>query len=221
MTIHHQTNTALISVQSEGKRSKLNFSGQWLGDIGFTPGMSIQHSSEPGGITFKLAEPGMIGSHQVSLYRNAPRIYLSGRPLLEAGLQTGDSLIALYKFGAIHLRKLPDGPVKVTASRISGVWLGALGFLPDAVFTVHSQPGLITCQLHENARDRTLELVKLARAEKLKLLQVQKNTRYHFFDIPLISLEKAGFSPEDLFLTAYGYGRLKLQKLDFVGLGFC
>jgi hypothetical protein len=98
------------------------------------------------------------------------------------------------------------------------------GFLPDEVLTMAAEPGLITCKLQENGRERTAELVKFARENKLKLLQVQKtklkNELGQYFDIPQSSLEKAGFAQDNTLLAVYEQGLIKLQKPNFIELGF-
>ena len=157
-------------------------------------------------------------------HRDDPQLCLSGTHFKRTGLVYGDNLIIRYQYGFIRMSKLPGDGVKLVNSHLVGQWLADSGFLPDEVLTVASEPGLITCKLQENGRGRTAELVRFARENKLKLLQVQRvnysRSFILYFDIPASSLEKAGFSPDDTLLATYEHGLIKLQKPDFVGLGF-
>ena len=171
---------------------------------------------------------------QVYQHRDTLQLCISGTALDSVGLKYGDALIARYEYGLIRIRKLPGSAVTLVTSHVLGTWLTELGFTRDAVLTIAAEPGLITCTLQENdlesIKTRTTELVKYARQNKLNLIQVQKTkykkrisrgeSVYHFFDIPQSCLEKAGFSPNEMLLAFYEPGLIKLQKPDFVALGF-
>lgn len=174
---------------------------------------------------------------QVYHYTYGLQLSVSGSALDCTELKYGDALIARYEYGLIRIRKLPQLPhsaVTLVSSHISGAWMPELGFTQDAALTIAAEFGLITCTLQENdiskLKARTAEMVKHARKHKLTLIQVQKTKYkkrvsrgqavYQFFDIPDTCLEKAGFSPNEMLLAYYSPGLIKLQKPDFVGLGF-
>jgi len=218
--------------------------------VGFTEGALVQFLPEQHGASLvlcnenipKYCELSRVTKEkggtlcQVHDYRDGPSLHISGSTLDATGLVYTDPLLAMrptaqYEYGLIRLRKLPVGDYKITNAHVVGKWLNDLGFLPDEVFTVKAEPGLITCQLHENGRERTNELVKFARQNKLQLLQVQK-MRYgrpyaygqgkpnafgqgfwHYFDIPSAALEKAGFESDEALLANYSYGFIQFQKL--------
>jgi len=217
---------------------RLVFQAEWLGNMGFISGALVQFIPEPGGITFTLCDENIGRYSELSLrtkelggtlmqvyeYRDGLQLCISGARLNDTGLIFGDKLLVRYKPGIIQMRKLSQCAVKLVNAHVVGKWLAESGFVPDAVLSVDSKPGIITCNLHENGVERTAELVKYARANKLQLLQVQKEPYKHgviqWIDIPPSCLEKAGFGPDDSMLAVYEYGIIKLQKPDFVALGF-
>ena len=219
---------------------RIQFYAEWLRGMGFVPDALVQFLPESDGISFILCNENIprysnlllqtierggtlmnVKSHR---HREDPQLCLSGAHLNRTGLAYGDNLIIRYEYGSIRMRKLPGGAVKLVNPHLVGQWLADSGFLPDEVLTVASEPGVIICKLQENGRERTAELVKFAREKKLKLIQVQKikysKSIIHYFDIPPSCLEKAEFTPDDTLLATYEHGVIKLQKPDFVGLGF-
>ena len=236
--------TSITRTNKSTSNPRLGFYAPWLGEMGFVPDALVQFLPEPGGMTFSLCNENIVKYStllrntkesggtllHVNLHRHRPEpmLCLSGAALDGTGLTFGDSLLIRYEPGFIRMRKLPGDGVKLVCPHVSGPWLSEAGFLPDAVFTMDCEPGLVTCTLWENdinrIRQRTAELVRHARLHKLKLLQVQK-WKYkrglcQFFDIPHSCLKVAGFSKEEPLLALYSYGLIKLQKPDFVGLGF-
>lgn len=231
------TSLHLISISNAGdktctgdNRLRLNLAGEWLYEAGFTPRAAVKLLPESGGIAFALCtEPPPDakkrcrdddGFAEVRLYRNSPALCVTGKILERSHLAFGDTLLALYEYGYIRLRKVPGSAAKVVLSHFCGKWLVALGFTIGACFTLDAQPGLITCQLQENAVARTLELVKFARKNKLKLLQVENIKRVPHIFVPPSCLDKAEFTQNDALLAAYDYGHISLRKLDFCALGF-
>jgi hypothetical protein len=224
-----------INIKTSSPR--LGFSAKWLVDMGFVSGALVQFLPEPHGMTFILCDENIHkyseldrrtkekGGALIQMYRHDYlQLTVSGSRLDDTGLIFGDTLIVRYEYGLIRMRKLSCNSTKLTTAHVIGKWLSEPGFVPDAVLTVDSSPGLITCTLHENGVQRTAELVKYARVNKLKLLQVQKqkykNGFHQWFDIPPQCLEKAGFAPDNLLLAGYEYGTIKLHKPDFAALGF-
>jgi len=233
----------LTSVTRKNKSTnspKLTFFAEWLVHMGFVPGALVQFLPEPGGLSLILCEyvpkyselfhstkekGGTLIHANLNRQKGYACFSIEGAALNSTGLCFGDALLARYEPGFIRLRKLPAGNVKVVTAKLFGQWLEEIGFLAEAVFTVDAQahPGLITCQLQENGLERSLELVRHARKNKLALLQVPailpKNC-YPMFEIPPACLERAGLAGDEYFLALYEHGRIQLQKLDFVGLGF-
>ena len=98
--------------------------------------------------------------------------------------------------------------------RMGGNWIRELGYNYGDVLTVHAHSGEIVYQFHENGIARTLELVKFARRNKLKLIQVRKNGGLPFIEIPETSRQKAGFMPGERLCATFEDGVLKLQPLN-------
>ena len=229
----HLAHITRINRRTNGPR--LVFSADWMACMGFLPGALVQYLPQPGGMTFVLCDENItryselfrvtkdMGGTlmQVYRYRDGLQLCVSGAVLDCTGLVYGDNLIARYEYGLIRIRKLPGGTVKGVTSRLMGQWLDDLGFMPDSVLTVASVPGIITCQLCVNGAERTSELVRHARANRLKLLQVQK-AKHHMpvIELPATCLQKAGFTPDETLLATYEHGKIQLQRPDFVGLGF-
>ena len=229
--------TCITRINRNTSSPRLAFHGKWLGAMGFLPGALVQFVPELGGMTFTLCDENIQKYSeldrqtkeqggilmQVYEYRDGLQLCISGARLDATGLIFGDALLIRYEPGFVHMRRLP-GMAKLVTPHVVGQWLAESGFVPNAVLTMASEPGLITCTLHENGLERTAELVKYARANKLKLIQVQKEKYKHgviqWIDIPPPCLEKAGFTPDDALLAVYEYGLIKLQKPDFVSLGF-
>jgi len=228
----------ITRIKRETSSPRLNFQAGWLGDMGFVAGVLVQFIPEQNGLAFVLCDEnihkysqldkstkdkgGML--MQVYGYRDGLQLCVSNSLLAGIGLVYGDNLIVRYEYGLIRMRKLPKNTVKLVTQHVVGKWLGELGFIPDAVLSVASAPCLITCTLHENGVENTTQLVKYARANKLALLQVQKkwykSSVILWFDIPPKHLEKAGFATDETLLATYEHGLIKLQKPDFVQLGF-
>ena len=223
----------------ESNKPKILFFAEWTRRMGFVQNALIQCLPEDGGVSFVLRNEnipsyselfeetkekgGSLIHPSLFMHREYPCISVSGATLKNSGLKFGDNLIALYEYGLIRMRKFPESRMRVVKARIFGRWLEAIGFMPDEVLTVDSEPGLITCTLQENGQARTAELVKYAREKRLNLLQVKRvrdNNCAPSFEIPSSRLEKAGFLPDEVFHAVCDYGRIQLQKLDCRRYGF-
>jgi len=224
---------------SNSNKPKILFFAEWTKRMGFIPNALIQCLPEDGGLSFILCNEnipsysellsdtrekgGTLIHPSMFMHQKYPCIHVSGSTVKNAGLKYGDNLIALYEYGQIRMRKLPESGVRIVTARIFGRWLEALGFTPDEVFTIDSEPGLITCTLQKNGQERAAELVKYARENRMNLLQVkrmQDNNDAPLFEIPPSRLERAGFMPDEVFHAVYEYGRIQLQKLDCRRYGF-
>jgi len=231
--------TSVTRGNCNNDKPKILFFAEWTKRMGFDVDTLIQCLPEDGGVSFVLRNEnipsyselfretnekgGTLIHPSMFMHREYPCIYVSGAPLRSSGLKYGDNLIALYEYGLIRMRKLPEDGTRVVNARVFGNWLRDLGFSPGEVLTVDSEPGLITCTLQENGQERTAELVKHARENHLNLVQVKSvsdNNWVPMFEVPSSRVEKAGFSPDEVFRAVCEYGCIKLQELDFVGLGF-
>lgn len=235
-------NICIANVMKKDKSknsSRLDFETECLHDMGFIFDALVQFLPEPNGAVFTLCNENI--EKYSELYRKTkekgglllkitndkkhPVLKVSGTRLYNTGLVCGDKLIALCEYGFIRMRKIPNGgTVMLTTSHVVGKWLCEYGFVSGAVLTIASEYGLITCTLQENGAEKTAELVKYARQNHLKLLQVNKQKQnsgiMNWFDIPQSCLEKAGFAFDDLLFAVCEYGSIKLQKPDFKALGF-
>jgi len=215
--------------------------GEWLPVMGFVTDALVQFLPEDYGGMFRLCNDniasyselarltkekgGMLMNAKLRDRKPCPSLTVTGSIVRRMGLVFDDNLIVRYETGLVQFRKIPEKQTVVN-SRFFGQWLGDLGFEHEAVVTVDSKPGLVTCLLQDDGITRTAELVKYARANDINLMQVQKvqgvGTRATIpeIDIPHSRFVKAGLSPDDNFLASYEYGRIQLQKLDFTALGF-
>ena len=96
------------------------FCPPWLPDMGFTPGALVQVLPEIGGMSFALCDENIQKYSELLLStegkqgtlitvdhcRTGVRLEIEGRYIRNAGLNIGDSLIALYEYGLIRVRKL-------------------------------------------------------------------------------------------------------------------
>lgn len=219
-------------------KPSINFFAGWLTHMGFVPDSLFQLIPEPNGLSLTLCENIPKYSElarvtrenggellHVNLYKHKkePNIHFSGAVLGRIGFSYDDILLVRYEYGFIRMRKLPQKNSRIVTARLFGQWLEEWGFVPESVITVDSADGLITCRLQENGRERTHELVKYARKNKLNLLQVtaqKDNSDFPRFEIPSSRFEKAGLNPDGFFLATGEYGRITLQQLDFDALGF-
>lgn len=224
----------IITMAKNKSRPRLDLKGQWLGNIGFTHGTLARFLPEPGGVLFSLCDENI---HKYSeLWRDTdaqggtllqaatrnggPFLGTSGIFVERAGMEVGDAIIVRHEQGFVHGRKLPHPSAKIVVNPVAGTWLAGVGFDKSAVFTLATAPGLLTCTLQENGLERTAELVKYARANKLTLLQVSQSNHKPHFGIPPLCIDRAGFTSGDQLIATYRHGFIQLQKPDFVGLGF-
>ena len=169
-------------------------------------------------------------NNAVARQKERPALITSGQILYDAGFSIGDTLIARYEYGLIRLWKLP-GTVKVIHTKsvvksgkpvlqltLAGEWLSKLGYMPDALFTAFGEKGCITFKLQDEAIEKYSDLVRFARKNKMKLLQVRtvpvRGKRMPRIDITGACLHDVGVSAGDPLLAFCNYGLIKLQTLD-------
>ena len=219
-------------------RPRLALFAEWFIPMGFVPDTLVQFLPEPGGMSFTLCENvpkyselarttrekgGSLIHVNMYSHRGYPCLSTGGHVFKRVGLACGDMMLIRYEYGFIKARKLPHGTGEIVTARLFGKWLEGLGFVPNAVLTADSVPGLITCRLQENGLERTHELVKYARVNKFNLIQVQSdrdNNGFPEFVIPPSRLEKAGFPLDDAFVATCEYGLINISRIDFEALGF-
>jgi len=171
-------------------------------------------------------------------YKQIPTLLVSGQFIHDAGLTYGDSLIAKYEHSHIRVRKLPDTVKVVNVSsiqeqntgkpvpkiRLNGEWITVFGFLPDSLVTVSSEPGVIMFQLWNEGAENYRELVRYARQNQMKITQVKecsgRDKLYPYMMITGSCVEKAGFVSDESLIASCEQGIIKLQRLDFIELGF-
>lgn len=202
----------------------------------------------PSGRPYKAR--GMGGAHvRVCLLTSgrdgaAPAIPASGRYICAGGLAIGDTLIARYGYGLIRARKIsPEilgvqnlkavvtAHIKSRSSNaivpqvlLSGHWLTGIGFGPGAVAAAYSSRGVLTFSLVGPGTGLG-EIIESARGHSLRTVQGIMGPGGHLGPRPLVVatgtiVERAGFLPGDMLAASYGYGEIKLQRLDFEKLGF-
>jgi hypothetical protein len=170
--------------------------------------------------------------------RETPALTISGQVLTDAGFSFGDILIARYEYGIIRLQKLPDN-IKITHMksikdnrtgntisklRLFGEWLKEFGFMPDMPINAGIENGTITFRLADACIEKYSELVRFARENKMKLLEVKtvpaRGKLFPYIMLTGTFLDKSGFKEGDALIAFCEHGYIKLQKLDFTDTGF-
>ena len=114
------TLSVLCSGRGDFSSPVIVFCPPWLPDIGFTPGALVQVLPRTGGMLFTLCDENIQKYSQLLLdteekkgtlitvdrCRNGVRLEIEGKYIRNAGLDIGDSLIALYEYGFIRVGKL-------------------------------------------------------------------------------------------------------------------
>jgi len=162
-----------------------------------------------------------------------PCLVTTGKHIYKGGLQLGDALIAKCDYGCIRVRKVTGnvrlinvakGQKERTRERcpmvfLLGDWLNDIGFTPDTLVTVKPEPGCITFTAYDKAIIYS-DVVKIARQNKMKLMQVSTKDGKPFISSVNSFIEKSGFNVGDIFVADYEYGTIKLQKFDPQRFGF-
>lgn len=203
-----------------GKSIQISMRAGWLRDIGFVDDTLVQFIPESCGASFILCDEHINkysellrttkekGGFLIQVNRSG--LMVAGKLLFRTKLKEGDNLLAKYEHGFIRVRKLPDGIIKVVKPNPSGEWLADLGFSHGAFLSVAAESDLITCRLHENGNAQN----------KPQLIQAKKQNNLLSFRIPPTVRKMAGFEIGEQLLAFCEYGLIKIQKPDFVELGF-
>jgi len=248
--------------RSEDTKPRLSFSGSWLYDIGFLPGVLVQSIPVPGGMDFRLCDENIksyrallsetrrMGGALVSAYlatdcgRDVPAFVATGKRILSGGISIGDALVVGYSYGLIRARKASpemfgfENLRAVTVShikskhsgapvpqvRLCGDWLSGIGFGQGAAVTADAEEGSLSLSLVDPGMDPA-RLVKYARENRLKIVQTAMDSHKKKGPRPAIGITgsliaRTGFMPGDMLAASYGYGEIRLQRLDFEKLGF-
>jgi len=237
-------------------RPRIQITGDWLTELGFVKSALVQALPEPDGLVMNLCDKNVNYSELYNETREKGgalnRMYISnqrtrkgltlvvtGQHIYKGGLKHGDALLAKCEYGRIRVRKVNGNVRLINISKaqddytkkalpmvyLFGEWLNDIGFPIDTLVTAKPEPDCITFTAHDKAIIYS-ELVRLARKEKMRLIQV--STRYCSAEVPeapLISVtgscvERAGFVLGDIFAAEYEYGVIKLQKLEPKRFGF-
>ena len=235
---------------SVNSRPRIQLTGDWLTEIGFVSGALVQTLPEPDGFVFNLCNENINyselyhatkekGGTLIRLYVanqrtiQGPVLVTTGKHICSGGLKLGDMCIAKCEYGCIRVRKVKGNirliPVARTKTPYTGEpipmislfggWLNDIGFTRDTLMTVATEQSRITITAYDKAVIYS-EIVKYARQNKMKLIQV--STKY---GEPLISIQgscavQAGFGLGDIFAAEYEHGVIKLQKFDPNRFGF-
>lgn len=173
-----------------------------------------------------------------------PTFVTSGQYVYRGGLALGEALIVKYDYGVIRVRKIVPHKLgfknlriiiashikrkytnePIPKVRLCGYWLNDIGFEIGAIVTAESAPGVITLNLQKVDTGYSA-LMKYVRQRKLKIVQVSKDPHNRGEPRPCIGItgsciDKAGFQSGDTLAASYENGVIKLQRLDYAGLGF-
>lgn len=106
---------------------RISFTGNWLYDIGFLPGVLTQVIPQEGGVDFRMCDENITSFRELFFTTRGTggglvRVYaskseghegaafsVSGHYILSGGLAIGDPLIAEYGYGIIRVRKIDPG----------------------------------------------------------------------------------------------------------------
>ena len=165
--------------------------------------------------------------------RTFPQLSVYGDIVSCAGFASGDYAIVLPGYGVVRVKKPPcavrlghvtgarggrTGSI-VTRLRLAGAWLSDYGFGPDSLLTAHAEGSSVVFRLRDEALEKYSSLVRYARQNRMKLLQVrEKQTLY--IEASGAWLEQIGFQIGDTLIAYPEQGLIKLQKPDFAALGF-
>lgn len=237
-------------------RPRIQIDGDWLTEMGFIQSALVQALPELDGLVMNLCNEninyselynetkekgGALNRIYISNQRNLRGLTLvvTGQHIYRGGLKHGDALLAKCEYGRIRVRRVSGNVRLINVAKtqddytkkslpmvfLFGEWLNDIGFPIDTLVTAKPEPDCITFTAHDKAIVYS-ELVRLARKEKMRLIQV--SPRYYSAEIPeapLISVtgscvDRAGFVLGDIFAAEYEYGLIKLKKLDPEKFGF-
>jgi len=185
------------------------------------------------------------GGKLIQIYadRQSVALTLSGHFLSNVGLAIGDALIAKYDYGVIRVRKVdpiklgfdvsPSNIKLITMKseksryggrfpkiKLSGRWLADIGFTSESITTAKSENGKISFQLQIDGVERYGELVKFARQNGMRIVQVRTASNVPLIIITGSICEKVEFGIEDILVATFSYGNIELRKLNLEKLGF-
>jgi len=126
-----QLATVQRSGRADNSRPRIQFSGDWLTELGFVNSALIQALSEPNGFVFTLCNENINyselyqatkqqGGSLIRMYictdgsrYKVPSFVTTGKHIFKSGLTMGDNLIAKCEYGLIRVRKV-SGNVRLT-----------------------------------------------------------------------------------------------------------
>jgi hypothetical protein len=164
---------------------------------------------------------------------NCPVFITTGNHIHKSGFNKGDELVAMCEYGCIRVRRVSGDVRLINVARtkkprtgepvpmvfLLGDWLDGRGFKRDTLVTVDTKPGCITL----TARGDLIvysDVVKLARKNRLKLIQVSFKEGHPLISIQGSCAADAGFEIGGLFVCDYEPGIIKLQKPEPGRFGF-
>lgn len=179
--------------------------------------------------------------------KKSPTLITTGNYIRSGGLEIGDNIVVRYEYGIIKIKKLDFVRLGLTEHshtkiavvgkskrkqahnhvptiRLTGDWLAKIGFEKDGLVTAFSEPNTIIFQSQDDGIGKYSTLVKYARENKMRLIQVSQISN-RIKQVPSIfltgsCLEHADFQINDVFVAEYEQGLIKLKKINFDTLGF-
>lgn len=164
-----------------------------------------------------------------------PAVMTTGNFIDRCGLSFGDTCVVKYSYGKIQVRKVDLNkfgfsdnehtricsfnsslkPYEKIEIRLSEKWLSSYGFENEVFILATAESGSITFELKSGNIESYKEMVKMARAKRLTLIQVKKGGKGNpYIAIPHTLLKKAEIFIDDIFTVQSTYGHIKLYKLD-------
>ena len=237
-----RTGTAMNS------QPKIQIFGDWLTDMGFVSGALVQALPEPDGFVFNLFNENVDYSDLFNSTKEQGgsliRIFVgssyadtffatTGKYIYSSGLKMGDALVAKYEYGCIRLRKVSGNVRLIPVATLkhvnpaepepyvllSGSWLRDIGFTPDTLVSMASEPYRITF----TAYDKEIiyrDIARFARLNEMRLYQVSSKCGNPFIKVTGSMVERSRFRIGDIFAADYEHGIIKIQKFDPKRFGF-
>jgi hypothetical protein len=170
-----------------------------------------------------------------------PLLATYGHILSDGGFAIGDEVVIQCDCGVVRVRR-PQRAIKLVRLarltyrrtghelaklRLAGEWLADFGFVPDALLTGAVIDGSVVFELHDDGIEKYSGLVRHARQNGLKVIQV-KTLRGHgkvprtypYIEVLGSWLDNVDFEIGEKVLAVCEKGLIKLQKPESVDLGF-
>ena len=240
-------NQQLFSVSKSGKLTRVSMQFEWLSRMGFVNNSLVAAipDTDGNGIRFTVCNENITsysdllcktekqGGKFVTVCQSQKdtHVYscihlILGQKVNVERWAAGTPLVAIYEYGTIHVRKLPNKKyytvkraydnrhdINKTLLILQNSLLSDAGFLPHSLATAAAEHGSITITLWNGGLENYSELVKHVRKNGLKLVQIGEKNNTPYIGITGGFVTGADFNIGDIFSVDYSYGSLQLQKL--------